>query len=910
MKSKAGIHTKRKGPFSFSRWTFLLIAIVLIGTAFSFVLYQKVMEWQVRLFTTEFHLRAETHAKSLQKGIDRSLEMVEAIAGFYASSVKVTREEFREFVRSALEDHPEIHSLGWVQSVSARDRRQFETELQLEDGTTFQITEKGPSHETIPAAPRSRYYPVVRLAPVGLYDDAIGFDMASDPVLAASLDFARDHGKMMIVSRTPLTNFGEQNGFFVLQPVFDSALSNAGLAMQQKKLKGFALGVFQIANVVKEALRGMEKLGIDFEIVEEGRGTLHEVFLYAHASRTRKELSGPSPSVPPSPLQDLVSRSMLSVPGRDWVLVAYPAPALLATFHPYEARAVFLAGILFTGFLSTLFLLMARRYVQREEYFENLTCVNKRLEREVEERIRADRALKESEEKFRMLFDTAADGVLLVKPEEEEAVIVDCNPKALELFGAAREDLIGKQPYELAPDMQPDGRSSREKGKAMMRTALEGDCPVFEWQPRRLDGTLFDTEIILKRVCLKGMDHVQAILRDITLRKKMEQELLKREKLESLGLLAGGLAHDFNNLLTVILGNLSLAQYQSPLDGNVEDLLMDAEKATLRAQGLTQQLLTFAKGGAPVIRTATVEKVVRESANFALRGSNVRCEILIPEGLHAVEIDEGQISQVIHNLVLNADQAMPEGGILRIACENVRLGVDAPVPLPKGDYVRINVTDEGCGISTEYQQRIFDPYFTTKQKGSGLGLAGSYSIIKRHKGHLSVHSKPGQGATFSIYLPASSNVQEKAEGETKPLQRGTGRILIMDDEPFIRKVAGDILRHLGYRVAEVQSGEEAIKLYSRARENGDPFSAVILDLTIPGGMGGEEALQELRKIDPEVKAIVSSGYADDPIMADYKSYGFASVAAKPYQMRTLSEAVLRALEVGRIVENGNSLSEL
>ncbi|NOY53392.1 MAG: PAS domain S-box protein [Deltaproteobacteria bacterium] len=898
MAPRAQVFTKPKVS-SFSRWTFLVIVNSVIGIVLSFVLYHKVMEWQVRLFAAEFQLRAETHARDLQEGFNHSLARVEEIADFYASSVDVTKNEFRKFVSGYLADHPGIHALGWVQPVSGPDRRAFEAAFRTEEGPTFRITERGPGRKIISAGSRSSYDPLVRVEPSAIHEKMIGFDLASDPVIAASLVAARDRGRMTIVTRTPLTNFGEHNGFFAIQPLYASTPSHAGNEAQRKNLKGFALGVFQLGDVFEEVLRGTEKLGVNYKIieVEEGGG---KTILYTHASRTRKESKGSlRPGGLPVLLKKLFRRTPLSVPGRRWDLVAYPAPALLATFHPYEARAALFSGLLCTGFVSVLLILVARRYVQRERYLGNLSRVNQQLQKEIDERTRSDHALKESEEKFRALFDSAADGVLLLQLEGGEPTIIDCNPRVLELFGAVREEIVGKRPDDLSPGIQPDGVSSREKSKTMIRAALAGDCPVFEWRHRRLDGGLFDAEINLQRLRLKGRDYIQGIIRDITLRKKMEQELLKQEKLESLGLLAGGLAHDFNNLLTVILGNLSLAQYQSSTDEHVKGLIMDAEKATLRARELTQQLLTFAKGGAPVIRTTTVEKVVRESTAFALRGSNVRSEMSFPGGLAAVEIDEGQIGQVIHNLVLNAEQAMPDGGVLRISCKNVRLSHGKHVPLPEGDYVRIDVTDEGTGIPMEYQQRVFDPYFTTKQKGSGLGLAGSYSIIQRHKGHLSVYSSPGHGSTFSIYLPASSNVPEKAEEERLAPLRGTGRILVMDDEPSIRRVAGEILKHLGYRVEGAKDGEEAIELYSKAFESGDPFRVAILDLTIPGGMGGKEVIGKLLNIDPQIKAIVSSGYADDPIMADYRSYGFASVAAKPYQLATLSEAVSHALEAER-----------
>ncbi len=385
------------------------------------------------------------------------------------------------------------------------------------------------------------------------------------------------------------------------------------------------------------------------------------------------------------------------------------------------------------------------------------------------------------------------------------------------------------------------------------------------------------------------------VVRDITERKKMEEELFNAQKLESVGILAGGIAHDFNNLLTAILGNISLARkYTNPQD-KMYGRLAEAEKASLRARELTRQLLTFSRGGAPVKKTASIGELVKESAYFALRGSNVKCEFFITAGLLAVAVDEGQLSQVINNLIINADQAMPEGGTITVRCENVTLGDHDVLPLKAGTYVKISIQDQGIGIPKEHLLKIFEPYFTTKQKGTGLGLASSYSIIKKHDGHITVESGPGAGTAFFIYLPASKEqgLPKKAEKDA-PLA-GKGKILIMDDEEAVRQVAGAMLRDLGYEITVAGDGAQAVELYKEAGESGKPFAAVIMDLTVAGGMGGKDAVKKLLQIDRSAKVIVSSGYSDDPVLAEYKNYGFSGIVVKPYNIKELGKAVYQVL---------------
>ena len=388
---------------------------------------------------------------------------------------------------------------------------------------------------------------------------------------------------------------------------------------------------------------------------------------------------------------------------------------------------------------------------------------------------------------------------------------------------------------------------------------------------------------------------VVLIFRDITQGRKMEEELQKIEKIESIGILAGGIAHDFNNILMGILGNITLAKMNVGSDDKVIEKLTEAERASLRAKDLTQQLLTFSKGGAPIKKTVSIWELLKDSVSFALRGSNVSCEFFLPDDLWPVELDEGQISQVINNLVINANQAMPEGGIIEVKAEKIYLEEKGAVPLKAGKYIRITIKDKGIGIAEEHLPKIFDPYFTTKQKGSGLGLTSAYSIIKNHDGYISVESKPGEGTSFYIYLPASEKeISERKPQEEKPLF-GQGRILVMDDEEIVRNVAGEMLKSIGYKVEFARDGAEAIEMYKNAKESGNAFDAVIMDLTIPAGMGGKEAIKKLLEIDPEAKAIVSSGYSNDPVMSDFRRYGFMGVVAKPYETKELGEVIYKTI---------------
>ena len=387
--------------------------------------------------------------------------------------------------------------------------------------------------------------------------------------------------------------------------------------------------------------------------------------------------------------------------------------------------------------------------------------------------------------------------------------------------------------------------------------------------------------------------------RDVTERKKAEETLQTVQKLESLGTLAGGIAHDFNNILTGILGNLALAGREVKPGSELGELLAESQKACEAAKGLTHQLLTFSAGGKPVTQVRELGPIIREACTFAARGSNTRCIFEIADELYSAKVDKNQLSQVLQNLVLNATESMQEGGSVTVKAANIHGGGGAFRFMPHGQYVRISIKDEGEGIVRSRLAKIFDPYFSTKENGRGLGLATCHSIIQNHGGHMEVESEPGVGTTFSFILPAAGVIEGRAplsiKEEPENIKSGTGRLLVMDDEPIVARALSRILTSLGYYCETSPEGAQALELCASAQRLGKNFDVVIMDLTIPGGMGGLEMAKQLKGLDPTCKAIVSSGYSNNPIMSEYTKYGFSGVLCKPYTIEDVSEVVSRIL---------------
>jgi two-component system, cell cycle sensor histidine kinase and response regulator CckA len=503
---------------------------------------------------------------------------------------------------------------------------------------------------------------------------------------------------------------------------------------------------------------------------------------------------------------------------------------------------------------------------------------------------KAEEALKESKARFKDLSEATFEAVVFI----ENGIIIDVNRRFYDMFNYDHSEIIGKAALDI---IAPGSRAQAGEMLAVRR----GEA--YETVGLKKDGTIFPIEVRPQEQYLRGRSVRISVIRDLTERKDMEEEVLKSKNLQSVGTLAGGIAHDFNNLLTAIVGNISLARMNVSQDGRITEFLNEAERIAFMGKNLTQQLLTFSRSGEPVRKIVFLGTMLRSVAEKILGSSSIRPRYIIPMDLFPVEVDEEQMKQVIQNVVINAKESMPSGGTIVISCENVNVTPQNKLPLIKEDHVKISIRDEGTGIPEENMQKIFDPYFTTKgmgaQKGVGLGLAICYSIVKNHNGYITVDSVPGKGTTFQIYLPATKKDIIDVCIEEKVATQGKGRVLVMDDEEMILKIAKELLQLMGYEVTTAQSGEEAIGFYRQAMDLNKPFDAVVLDLAIPGGMGGKEVMQELISIDPHVRGVISSGYLNDPVVKEFRRYGFLATLTKPYEANELDDKLQNVIKSRR-----------
>jgi PAS domain S-box-containing protein len=505
-----------------------------------------------------------------------------------------------------------------------------------------------------------------------------------------------------------------------------------------------------------------------------------------------------------------------------------------------------------------------------------------------------EEALIAETDRFAVMLRSIGEGVIAA---DMAGRVVLMNQMAVKLTGWSQVDALGKPVNQVFSTI--DNGTGEPYDNIMNGVIKNGNVDITENITLiSRDGTERYISLSIAPICnSKGIcSGTISIFRDITEKQRMADELVKSKRFESMAMLAGGIAHDFNNILAGILANAQLAKVLLSKGKDISGNLMEIAEAIKRAANLTKQLLNFAKGGSPVKKATSMVELVKANAEFSLRGTNVKCDYNFPDNLWPVEGDEGQLGQVINNLIINAVQAMPEGGIIQIRAENLAAGTSEPaLPLLKKDYVKITLKDNGIGIPADFLPKIFDPYFTTKEKGNGLGLATSYSIIKKHDGYIHVESAPYLGTVFYIYLPVAKSEIPVRQNEPETIFDGNGKILLMDDEATIRHATKKLLTHLGYEAVIAKDGLEVLELYTIALKSGNPFDAVIMDLTVPGGGGGKETLTKLKKIDPQVKAILSSGYANDLALTDYHRYGFKGVMIKPYNMAELSAALHQAI---------------
>jgi len=526
----------------------------------------------------------------------------------------------------------------------------------------------------------------------------------------------------------------------------------------------------------------------------------------------------------------------------------------------------------------------------RDSLEEQVMKRTRALEMEINERRETEKELAASERRFRTFFDNANDGLLVAETVTGKFVLA--NHTICQMLGHEESSLLTLAISDIHPASELEWILREFRLCAEGKSNLSVDIPVL-----RKDGSIFPAEINAALIDIGDQQYLLGSFRDISERKVMEEERLKVRKLESVGMLAGGIAHDFNNILAAILGNTSLALTLTDQEDKRFPLLKAMEKACLRASDLTRQLLTFSKGGEPVRELISVAEIIKESASFILRGSNVRCDFDCAEDLWDAEVDGGQISQVIQNITVNAKHAMTDGGIVTITCRNVVPASQMPKSVAGRKCLEINIADNGPGIPSHLLQRIFDPYFTTKEGGSGLGLAITHSIISKHQGIISVQSAIGKGTAFTILLPAANSAAARGESGRAPVsQPASGTIMVMDDEAAVRDITCQMLRHMGYIPVAVADGQEAIDTYRRHMSESDPPDLVVMDLTIPGGMGGREAAARILEIDPAARLVVSSGYSQDPIMANFSDHGFRGFLGKPFQFSDLQLVLQQVLQ--------------
>ncbi len=503
--------------------------------------------------------------------------------------------------------------------------------------------------------------------------------------------------------------------------------------------------------------------------------------------------------------------------------------------------------------------------------------------RDLTPRRKAEEALRQAEEKFRSLVEHSLVGIYIF----QDGSFLYLNPKAADVFGYTQEEIAT---IPLSGFIVEEDLCTAERN---IQSLLSGEASVTHafLRGRRKDSTIIEIETEGTRTEIDGKPSIIGTFLDVTGRRIMEKEMWKIQKLESLGAFAGGIAHEYNNILTAIIGNLALAKMYAKPGFEVYDVIFEAEKASLRAKDLTAQLLSFATGGIQLNKVVFVQELLRDLVRLSDDSRGISCELLFPDSLCAIEVDEGQVSQAIATLLRYAQQVTPQNGSIKISAENTIIGHSSVLPLSEGHYVMIIIEAQGCGIPEAELQTLFDPFSSADRMRSGLEFASALAVVQKHRGHITAESHFGMGTTFRLFLPA---MQEKQQLTTEtfsvhPAKRG--KILVMDDEEIVRVVVQRLLLQCGFEADLTKDGAEMLRLYREAKEAGRPFEAVILDLVIQNGMGGQEAMKNLIEYDPEVKVIVSSGYSNDPIMANFRDYGFSGFLPKPYKLDELKRAM-------------------
>ncbi len=828
--------------------------ILLTALVFTFIAFNRVGNTIDASDRDRFENVVTQTRAQIERRMTRCVDQIYNVRALFAASRSVEISEWTTYLDTMRLRHNDlgIRTLGYLEKVTT-NKEAFLKYRSLAIKTNFTI---------IPPGNRPVYYPMVYVTHFDPLAEVIyGLDHAVRPERLETIEKAIDQNAALMTPRTHFlsrTNVRSSSGYMIYLPIYKNGATITNTEQRRAALQGL-VSMTIVPQVMLTAMfdeEGHQNNGVDVEIFE-GKPALDNL-IYDDDQKIRT-LDTNSPNA-------FSRQIVLPVLNREWTVSFNTTPA----FDSASPR--YLQWLTLCGGLSMSFLVFGIAWLQakaraRAEHDEEILAIEK--------------------EELSVTLFSIGDGVITT---DSNAKVVLINKAAQLLTGWTQNEAHGKSVNEVFKLVYENNREPASNSVQKVLQTGEiievGNDTILISRDGR-EHAIADSAAPIRN---KAGNITGAVLvfRDITEKQKLESQLVKESKLESVGLLAGGIAHDFNNMLTVITANISLARMQGTSPDERAQLLGDAEKAALRARDLTQQLLTFAKGGEPIKKTMALEPLVREASDFALRGSNVQCQFSADQNVWPVEIDDGQFRQVLNNLIINARQAMPDGGKVEVHLENVELEKNNLPPLRAGKYVKISVMDHGAGIKRELLPRIFEPYFTTKKGGSGLGLATAYSVVRKHGGLIKAESMPGIGSIFQIFLPASDKriIPSPKESPQKKFS-GSGRILIMDDEVAVLKILSAMLEKFGYEVETALDGAEALRLYAAARANQNPFAAVVMDLTIPNGMGGREAIKKLLELDPNAKAIVSSGYSLDPVMANHRLHGFAGIIPKPYRPEDL-----------------------
>ena len=855
------------------RIAYLVLLITLATTTLVFLRLRETNRAHDQLRFERLVTRAQT---GIDRRILRCVDQMYNMRALLTAATAITSQEWDTYI-AAMNFRQEdfgIRSLGYLERVPEAGKDEFLKRQRAIINASFAIDPEGD---------RPVYYPVVYITifgPVGVVKVNEGLDHGVHPQRLEIIERAIDENNPFATEKVDFLapeGTHTNTGIVLYLPVYRKGSEIKTVEQRRQAAQGLIYAAIKPATAFA-GLLGSAADQADFEIYDGGKAE-PDALLY-------EEHNAPAAGHPKVITQPYLAReTSATVLNRQWTIQ-------MSTLPPFEGGLESsLQWLALSVGLIVSVLLFGITWVQ----------VNARLRAEHDSRElqRSEAALAAEKELLDVTVNSIADGVITT---DIAGKIISINKTVEILIGWPRREAEGKILNEVFRIIRDDTQEPciNPVEKALFtRTTVEMDNHVLLIAR---DETRRAIAVSAAPIRDNRGDVVGAVLvlRDVTEKQKAEAQMLTESKLQSVGLLAGGIAHDFNNMLTTIIGNLSLARMPEFSAEETPQLLAEAEKAALGAKDLTQQLLTFARGGAPIRKPMLLPALVREASQLALRGSNVQCEYSLADNAWPVEVDEGQIRQILNNLVINARQAMPQGGRIEIRTENVELSAHAMPSLAPGKYVKISIHDHGPGIKPEHLPRIFEPYFTTKKAGTGLGLATVYSVVRKHDGQINVVSEPGKGTTFEIYLPASQKAASPVPPPATPANHsGHGRVLVVDDETAIQKLLEFMLRKFGYEVEIAGDGGEAIDRYLAARSGGTPFDAIIMDLTIPNGMGGCEATRRLRELDPQVRAIASSGYSLDPVMANYRDYGFCGVIPKPYRAEELNRILHEVIGNGR-----------